>query len=40
MNSGGKIEQNSIKYNNNFSKTLTLNLEFDQFEIFNNLSNR
>ncbi len=36
MNSGGKIEQNSIKYNNNFFKNLTLNLEFDQFEIFNN----
>ena len=36
MNSGGKIEQNSIKYNNNFSKNLTLNLEFDKFEIFNN----
>ena len=36
MNSGGKIEQNSIKYNYDFSNNLTLNLEFDQFEIFNN----
>ena len=36
MNSGGKIEQNSVKYNRNFYKNFTLNLEFDQFEIFNN----
>ena len=36
MNSGGKIEQNSFKYNYDFSNNLTLNLEFDQFEIFNN----
>ena len=36
MNSGGKIEQNSIKYNKNFYKNFTLNLEYDKFEIFNN----
>ena len=36
MNSGGKIEQNSFKYNNNFSKNLTFNIEYDEFEIFNN----
>ena len=36
MNSGGKIEQNSIKYNKNFSKNINVNIEYDDFEIFNN----
>ena len=36
MNSGGKIEQNSIKYNKNLYEKLTVTFEHDKFEIFNN----
>ena len=36
MNSGGKIEQNSIKYNTHLGSGLSLNIEHDNFEIFNN----
>jgi len=36
MNSGGKIEQNSIKYNKVMSENINLNIKIDKFEIFNN----
>ena len=36
MNSGGKIEQNSIKYHRALSNGLSLSVEHDDFEIFNN----
>ncbi len=36
VNSGGKIEQNSIKYNRVLSQNINLNIKFDKFEIFNN----
>ena len=36
MNSGGKIEQNSIKYNKVMSENINLNIKIDKFEVFNN----
>ena len=36
MNSGGKIEQNSIKYNKSLPSGFSFNIEYDNFEIFNN----
>lgn len=36
MNSGGKIEQNSVKYNRDISKNISLDVEYHKFEVFNN----
>ena len=36
MNSGGKIEQNSVKYNRDISKNMSLDVEYHKFEVFNN----
>jgi len=36
MNSGGKIEQNSVKYNKDISNNINLDVEYHKFEVFNN----